>query len=503
MVASTLIIRADASVAMGTGHVMRCLALAQTWQDAGGDVAYAMAESRQAIAERLQSERIKVIAIRATSGTAQDAQETIDAALVQGADWIVVDGYQFNGEYQKQLKAAGRRVLFLDDTGHAAHYSADLVLNQNAHAHPEIYVSREGNTRLLLGSRYAMLRREFASWRDFRRKIPPVGHKVLVTMGGSDPENLTLRAIQALALIDDKELEATVVVGGSNPHLESLREAAGKPEKAIRVVSDADNMPEMMAWADVAVSAAGSTCWEMCFLGLPSILIDFAPNQTPVAKELDRLGAAVHLGNVGNAAPRTIADRLQWLLASREERASMSQRAARLVDGRGAGRVFSAMQIFGLHLRRVEEKDCRLLWEWINDPEVRAASFSCESIPWEQHVEWFASKLADPNAILYLATDAESVPLGHVRYQIEGAGAVVSIDLAAGFRGRGFGGMVLAMATEELFRKSEVNTIHAYVKPDNHGSLRLFSNANFLRRGCETIHGQQAIHFVLERNGVL
>jgi UDP-2,4-diacetamido-2,4,6-trideoxy-beta-L-altropyranose hydrolase len=503
MAAGTLIIRTDASVALGTGHVMRCLALAQAWQDAGGDTVFTMAQYTPATEERLRSERFRVIALDVPPASVQDAAQVGQLARTEDSAWVVVDGYHFGAEYQRNVKRHGTRLLFIDDIGHAEHYFADLVLNQNLHAGEDLYRQREPYTKLLLGPRYAVLRREFQSWREWRRETAPVGRKVLVTMGGSDTDNVTARAILALQLIPIEKLEATVVVGGSNPHIESLEQVASHSARSIRLLKNVQNMPELMAWADVAVAAAGSTCWELSLLGLPTILVDVAANQTPIAHALDQKGVAVHLGSPKNAVPELIAETLQSLLLSEDVRATMSQRARELVDGRGAARVISAIRSGTLRLRRVEEKDCRLLWEWANDPEVRAVSFSSEVISWEQHLEWFRSKCADPKAALYLATDLENAPVGHVRYQLEGTKAVVSINLATEFRGKGHGNILLAMATEELFRSTKAITIDAYVKPGNEASLRLFTRAGFRRGTPERIRGQQAVHFVLEKKGVL
>ena len=217
-----LVVRADASVAMGTGHVMRCLALAQAWQDAGGTVVFAMAQSTAAVETRLASEEIEIIQLSAAAGSAEDATQLSKLARSQGADWVVVDGYQFDGAYQRRVKDGGARLLFIDDTAHTAEYVADLVLNQNAHASDELYHSRATHVRLLLGPRYALLRREFKSWQAWKRKINPGARKVLVTMGGSDPDNTTALVMRALALAARGGLDARVVVGGSNPHIEYL-----------------------------------------------------------------------------------------------------------------------------------------------------------------------------------------------------------------------------------------------------------------------------------------
>ena len=208
-----------------------------------------------------------------------------------------MDGYQFDVEYQRAVKAAGLKLLVIDDTGHMGAYVADMVLDQNAHADENLYQHRENYTRLLLGSSYALLRRESNAWREWNRKIAPDGRKVLVTIGGSDPDNLTLIAIRAMRMVAEGKLEATVVVGGSNPYGDQIEAEIRGTGGSIRLLKNVSDMPELMADADVAISGAGSTCWEMCFLGLPAIVIDVAENQRPIAQELDRRGIAIHLGS--------------------------------------------------------------------------------------------------------------------------------------------------------------------------------------------------------------
>jgi UDP-2,4-diacetamido-2,4,6-trideoxy-beta-L-altropyranose hydrolase len=498
MLTDTLIIRADASIAIATGHVMRCLALAQAWQDGGGNVVFAMAESTRAIDSRLRSETMEIVRLQAPPNSVEDAQDFAALAHARHAAWVVVDGYRFDSTYQRNLKNTGLKVLFVDDLGQCEHYSADIVLNQNVHATENMYARREAHTRLLLGPRFAMLRRDFRSWSKWHREVAPNGRKVLIMMGGSDPDNVTAFVLEALRQVKIDGLEVVAVLGGSNPHAEFLQQFANQP-LPIQFLKDAANMPELMAWADIAVSAAGSTCAEMCLLGLPAMLIDVAENQTPVAQELGRRRAAIHLGSSKQVTSEEIAEKLQSLLLGGEHRASLSQRSRELVDGEGAGRVRAAIHGLDLRLRRVEEKDCRQLWDWANDPEVRPVSFATEPISWERHLAWFRSKLCDPNAVLYLVVDAGGVPAGQVRFQIDNTRAAVSISMGHPFRGKGYGKAVLAMAAEDLFRTTAVSQIDAYVKPSNTPSLRLFAQAGYDRANAEKIRGQRAIHFVLER----
>ena len=504
MLPSTLIIRADASIAMGTGHLMRGLALAQAWQDQGGQCIFAMAESTAGAEERIRSERFEVAALNASPGVSQDAAQMVELALARDAGWVALDGYHFDVEYQRRLKAAGVKLLAVDDTGHAGAYAADLVLDQNVHATEDFYARRESYTQLLLGPRYALLRREFNHWRNRRRQIAPVARKVLVTVGGSDPDNVTLRVIRALRLLAEDNLEATVVVGGSNPHGHDLEREVQGGGDALRLVRDVPDMPQLMADADVAISAAGITTWEMCFLGLPALLIDVAENQTPGARELDRQGIAIHAGSRQEVTPESIAARLKPLLASPERRAAMSERGRKLVDGLGAERVVSTMQGGILVLRRVEEADCLLLWEWANEPEVRSASFSSMPIAWDEHRDWFTKKLGDERVLMLIASDEHGLPLGQVRFEPMNDGeAEIDVSITPEKRGAGWGARLIDKAVQAAFEQTDLVRVHGFVKVGNRASARAFERADFRNVGTAQVKGNAAVHYERTRNGRL
>ena len=336
-----LLFRTDGSRTMGTGHVMRCVALAQAWQDAGGRAVFAMADTTTGIQARLAAESCEVRSVSCAAGSEQDSAQTIALGREVVAEWIVVDGYQFLADYQRALKAAGFKVLFLDDYGHATHYSADLVLNQNAYANEKMYAGREPYTRLLLGTDYCLLRREFSSWRGWKREIAPIGTKILVTMGGSDPENFTTVVVEALCHLGN--IEATIVVGSSNPHFDNLERLTSRCGTRFRLLNSVENMPELMAWADLAIAGAGTTCWEMCLLQLPMALVDLAENQKPIAGVLDTLGAAIHMGTARNMPDDEIEKQVVSLLGSETKRAALSGRCGKLVDGRGTERVLGEL----------------------------------------------------------------------------------------------------------------------------------------------------------------
>jgi UDP-2,4-diacetamido-2,4,6-trideoxy-beta-L-altropyranose hydrolase len=330
---------------------MRCLALAQAWQDVGGRAVFAMAESTRAIRERLLAESCAVLDISGLGGGQEDSRQTIESVRAEKAEWVVVDGYHFSAEYQDTLKTAGCKVLFVDDYGHAARYSADLVLNQNDCAVEAPYKNRDSTTHLLLGTRYCMLRREFRAWSDWKRESASLGRKLLVTMGGSDPDNVTLCVIHALQQMDVPDLEAMVVVGGSNPHLAAIQSAVADSRHNISMQMNTSKMPELMAWADLAISAAGSTSWELCAMGLPALLICVARNQVASAKCLAEQGAALVMDSLTEDRTSAILAAAKRLFQEPLLREQISGKARNLVDFEGASRVVARIKsLAGEHL---------------------------------------------------------------------------------------------------------------------------------------------------------
>ena len=339
-----LIIRADASTQIGTGHIMRCLALTQAWQDAREQATFATCMEAPALYARLQSEGMEVVHLSAEPGSTDDAMQTAALARKMGASWIVVDGYHFGSDYQRIIKNSGVHLLFVDDMGHAEYYCADVVLNQNIYAHEGFYLHREPHVQLLLGTRYALLRREFLPWCRWKRQVPERARKVLITLGGADPDNVTFKAIQALQRLNGVFMEAQVLVGSANPHLDALREALAPSALGFRLLTAASNMPELMAWADVAVSAGGSTCWELAFMGLPNLMLVLALNQEGIATGLEAQGVALNMGWHEKVSASDMADVLSELMHNSARRQEMSERGRQLVDSCGASRVTAVLR---------------------------------------------------------------------------------------------------------------------------------------------------------------
>ncbi len=491
-----LIIRADTETRIGTGHVMRCLALAQAWQDSGGQVGFAMAIGVPALETRLKSEGIEIFKITTQPGSINDAVQTVNLAERMGANWVVVDGYHFDSTYQRKIKDSGHQLMVVDDMAHLDHYYADIVLNQNIHAESLKYFF-ESYTKLLLGTKYVLLRREFMKWRGRSREVPDVASKVLVTLGGSDPDNVTLKVIQALQKGGIPDLEVKIVVGPSNPHVKSLKDIMLSTPCSMLILEDVNNMPELMAWSDLAVSGGGSTSWELAYMGVPSVVLVVAQDQRVIAEELGKMGVVSNLGWHEQVSSSQVAQAIRQLSLSVKTRKRMASGGQDLIDCEGAERILMYMKGEKVRLRKLRKEDSKLIWKLSNDPEVRRVSFSSDPISWEDHVKWFQSKFNDPKCIFYIPVNHEDTPIGQVRFDIKNHEAGISISLDKRFRAMGYGVKVIQLSSERLFESSNVTVIHAYVRIENEMSRRTFLKAGFVKRENTKVNNQQAIHLIL------
>ena len=343
-----MIIRADANTQIGTGHVMRCIALAQAWQDQGGTVTFLGRCESEALRQRIIDEGFDFIPIEKPHPDPSDLEETLKSLLAirnpQSAirNWLVLDGYHFTPDYQRQIKKAGHRLLVIDDMAHLDHYHADILLNQNVHA-SKLHYFCDRDTLKLLGCEYVLFRREFLKYKSWRRQIPNKAKNVLVTMGGSDPDNVTLKVIEALNTLNTPGIEVKIVVGPSNPHFPKLRDVVRHAPCAMDCVKNETHMPELMAWADLAVTAGGSTCWELAFMGVPFIVLVLAENQESAAPELHSYGAAISLDGHIESLANALSSAIQVLITGPEKCQQMCIKGRNLVIGDGAEHVLKAM----------------------------------------------------------------------------------------------------------------------------------------------------------------
>lgn len=504
----SLLIRADANARMGTGHLMRCLALAHGWKAQGGTAIFITACDGDDLRRRLTDEGFQVTALEQPHPDPADWEVTSQVLATHPGAWVVLDGYHFRPAYQHLVKAAGHRLLVIDDMAHLEHYYADIVLNQNISAE-QLRYSCEPYTRLLLGTRYVLLRPEFLSWRGWQREIPEVARKVLVTLGGGDPGNETLKVIHALQQASVDGLEVVVVVGPSNPHFRKLQSAVHNSRCVVRLAQNVTDISELMAWADLAVSAGGSTCWEMAFMGLPGVILVLAENQRKVAASLDDLGVFMNLGQHTGVSVPDLAGALEMLICDPARRRAMYQIGRELVDGDGADRVVSNMgQLIAstpsaarVQVRRARMHDAEMLWQWANDPKVRANSFHSEAIPLDEHLKWYQEKLASPDTRIWLL-EFDRVPVAQVRYELTPLDtAEIGFSVVSDYRGKGLGTQVLVLTSDMACRELGVKRLTGVVFSSNEASARAFTKAGFECVGEELVSGRRCCIFVRECSG--
>jgi len=487
-----LLIRADASGEIGFGHVVRCLALAEAWIDRGGRVSFAAVSIPPTLEDALSSAGVECIALSGKRGGAEDARMTRLLAETLEATWVALDGYQFDDAFEAEVKRAGARLLALDDFGHARHEAADLVLNQNLDAEDGLYPERGGGTRLLIGSRYTLLRGSFRRWRDWRREVPAVASRMLITLGGGATAEAAPAVLSAVAAAGLALSDVVVLAGSEEAALVAARKAAERVPFPVRIESHVGDVAPLMAEADVSISGGGSTCWELAFMGVPSLIVSLTDHQTPIATALAQAGVAVYVGGTGDLA-ESVPHALAALAGDPARRTRMSALGRRLVDGRGAERVVRAMRVAGLSFRQAAPGDTELLWHWRNEPGVRAASFRAGEVPWEDHVQWFAAALADPDHVIWICTDQDGTPLAQVRFRVHGSEAEIGVSVDRAWRGSGHGELVVEVLSEGLFLvRPEVRVIHALIKQGNDASRRTFEQAGYRFVGEESVEGSPA-----------
>ena len=500
----TLLIRADASFYIGAGHVMRCLALAQAWLDRGGYCVFVMVTDAGSLFSRLEAEGIEVRRITVEAGSGADARETLLILKETGASHLVLDGYHFSAGYQQIIWQSTRceshtpKVLVVDDNCEQTHYYADFILNQNIQAREELYPisKRETNTTLLLGLNYCLLRREFLQLKEFKREISPKAHKILVTLGGSDPYNVTAAILGTIKLLKDESLCIKVVLGGNNPHFDAINQLSQTLPGKTEIIRNAQDISELMIWADLAVSAAGSTVWEMCLLGLPCFLVVTADNQEGLAKRMQdcELSFGVyHTNELGH-----LGDAIRSCLDDQARREDCSRRMQETVCGGGVRNVLRQLLCGEIQLRLAQESDAKMVWAWANDPDTRLRSFTSALISWENHLAWYTRKLALPNARIYIALTQSGDGCGLIRFDIQNGTAVVGITVAPEYRGIGLAAEIISRGTHAFRVEQSPMRIEAFIKPDNQASRQAFDLCGYKFTENTTFDGQACEKFCYE-----
>jgi len=317
--------------------------------------------------------------------------------------------------------------MVIDDYQHANHENADLIVNQNAYADPACY-RITSQARTLTGPSFALLRNEFTAnsielsnlantgQPQASKHIVKQARRILVTFGGEDADNWTLKSLEALSGLNRKQLIVDCVVGACYQHGSELEIFKKTANMSLRVHRNLDHMAALMHRVDVAISAGGSTCYELARCGVPTIVASIADNQIPVALALSKRGVMISIDEIGtgeanrnNDPMKRLSKTIRRLLNDYETRKTMSELGTELVDGNGGHRIATQMASMLFSFREARNGDAVLLWQWRNDPEVRSVSFAQDVIPLESHRSWLTkrSKISLKNRLGKFASTIE------------------------------------------------------------------------------------------------
>jgi len=373
----TIAFRADASLQMGSGHVMRCLTLADALKAQGADCHFISREHPGHMLEVIRQRGYKVNSLVADVQPAQeaiknvvsessspqqepahvawlgsdwqtDAQETAVILVSLQPDWLVVDHYALDQRWEEVLAPYYRKLLVIDDLADRPH-CCDLLLDQNLGSQPEHYAQWvPADCQVLTGPHYALLRPEFAALRPYslqRRQAQPALRQLLITMGGVDQPNATGKVLQALkTCVLPVACRITVVMGLTAPWLQNVREMTEQMPWSTEVVVNVSDMAQRMADSDLAIGAAGSTSWERCCLGLPTLMVVLADNQRDIAIGLERAGAAIALDQHNmNKFVFELKNAITKIISNENIFINLSRAAANVTNGCGTNLVADQM----------------------------------------------------------------------------------------------------------------------------------------------------------------
>lgn len=526
-----IIVRVDASLQVGTGHVMRCLTLADALREHGAQCRFICRAHSGHLAGLIEQRGhgVALLPLVATApptpagatvaitqqqpshaawlgeGITQqtDAQDTLAAISPASVDWLIVDHYALDHRWESALRPACQRLMVIDDLADRPH-DCDLLLDQNLGRQKADYATlTPARTIQLIGPAFALLRPEFAQWRPYslaRRAERPGLRRLLITMGGVDNDNITEQVLKAIASRPlSPDVHITVVMGPNAPWLKQVRaQAAGMPH-ATEVLCGVTNMAQLMADADLAIGAAGGTAWECCCLGLPTILLVLASNQKDSARALVSQNAAM-LAHSVEQIPYMLhqlsnpqrTEAVPSLLAS-------AQASQSITDGTGAVHLAGVMssQSFlpeGPSVRKMRDSDLPIVLAWRNHPTVRQHMLTQHEITLEEHTRWFARASQDPSRSL-LIVEENGQPLGYVQFSNlqQEAAAEWGFYVVPGAP-KGGGRKLGVAALTYAFQTLSVHKVCGQALSTNHASIAFHQSLGFQQEGIlreqHFIHGQ-------------
>lgn len=500
------VFRVDASVEMGSGHVMRCLTLANALRIQNILCYFICREHSGNLCGILEKQgytvfRMPMLALsnKGLSGYErwlgvdyiEDAKQTIQIleSKLEYVSWLVVDHYGVDQSWETLVRSYTKRIMVIDDLANRVH-NCDLLLDQTYGRREYKYCKLlPSSCETLLGANYSLLRPEFAQYREasLRKRVTPTLKKLLVSMGGMDAGNITGQILQALSESKySRDFEVTIILGELAPHVEEVKQLAQLMPFPTSILSGVDNMAAVMSDMDLAVGAAGSTTWERCCLGLPCIQVLTAENQTEIISTLESVNAIIRLYSI---------DDLELAISKAlSQLKKMSVICSVVTDGQGVNRVTNSLLgdnsfVRAVSLSPVSENDKDFLFSLQTEGSRRYAKNS--SIPsYSEHCSWFSMIFNSADSVIFLVLFYEN-KAGMVRLDnlVTEEDIELSIIVAAEFSRQ----RIALQALQLLMQLLPETALTAYIHNENIASRRLFGKLGFSRDSLEGDFGKYTV----------
>lgn len=486
-------IRVDASNEIGTGHVMRCLTLADGLSQQGAQVSFICRYLPDYLADTLKEKghRLHMLKHNFHTQTAgdlahahwldasqqSDATECIQLLGHQQWDWLIVDHYALDARWELALRTIVKKIMVIDDLADRQH-ECDVLLDQNFYNDQDHrYKFRVPSTcKLLLGPSYALLRQAFGELHSQSKPREGIVKRILVFFGGVDADNYTSRALNTLINLNLKNIDVDVVIGSLHAERSSIEAVCKAHGFSLHVQTI--HMAKLMTAADFSIGAGGSATWERCCLGLPTLTACTAVNQAQ--QLIDAAAEGLLFFPPGDESYEALLSKhIPALIENEYMRRTVSRNALHAVDGQGVSRITNMLRANDIEMRVATADDSSQLFEWRNHPSIRKVSRNTAAIPWEMHQAWFAEVLASTSRVLLIGS-LQAMTVGVVRFDFHDNQAEVSIYLVPDSQVRGLGRTLLLSAEQWIVRfHPETHSVYAHVLGENEPSHRLFSRTNY------------------------
>jgi len=497
--------RVDSSYEIGSGHVMRCITLANILSAKGNKIIFICKEHDSNLINRIKDLGYEVgrLALSKDNNSSElahyswlggsqddDVKKTINFIKPYEIDWVVIDHYAIDYYWHKKIRPYTKNILVIDDLADRKH-DCDLLLDQNLGSTAEKYKHLvPEKCKLMLGTKYALLRPEFVKWRDIsiNRRKNQIGIKnILVTLGGVDSQNITAGVLKVLSNIPHiKDAVVNVILGSQSKHIDNVQLEAKKSSLNITIHVNTNKVAELISQADIAIGAGGISAWERCVLGVPAIVFALAENQIFVVNQLQKKGISIFINSL---------DELTKAINKITNNLSLfSENSSNIIDGLGASRLLDYLtpndyeilingkKLTAKNFTKLSETKLLDILMVRNHPEIRKAMFSCKKISQSEHLSFVEKLHIDKSKQFFAIYQSDNlvgvIYFTNIDWDLHKATFGIYSNLFSKIK---YAGNILMTAAEYICYRTGINNLTLQVAKNNLKAINLYDNWGFIK----------------------